>query len=130
MEPSNLNEDPNEEAALAAMIRTHTPVLPDDGFSQRVLAALPRPKPVLGSTQRRTSNWTWIAYFGGGAIGAAFAVSQVGSWPKLGADVARFTESLVPAERAPTEPWLTIAFALCVLSLVVAWPFYRMDSGR
>ena len=45
MEPNDLNSLPPDEAQLDAWLRASTtqPPLPDDGFSQRVLSALPPP---------------------------------------------------------------------------------------
>lgn len=115
---------------MKAMLRAHSSPLPDDGFSRRVLAALPPARTSPMAAERRTSSWTWFAYFGGGTAGVAFAVSRVSNWPKLDADIASLADSFAPAQQSLTEPWLTIAFILCVLSLTIAWPFYRLDSGR
>lgn len=130
MEPSNVNDNDSESDALKAMIRAHSAPLPDDGFSQRVLAALPPARSLPRMSRRKTSRWTWVAYFGGGAMGAAFAISRVGNWAQINADVTKVAGAFVPAEQAFIEPWLTLAFALCVFSLAIAWPFYRLDSGR
>lgn len=44
MEPTNLNSTPPDDDALEAWLRANSslPPLPDDGFSRRVLGALPR----------------------------------------------------------------------------------------
>jgi fructose-specific phosphotransferase system IIC component len=132
MEPSdlNLNDSDNEDAALKAMMRAQSPALPDDGFSQRVLAALPAVKAGLVTARRRGSSWTWLAYVGGGIVGTSFAAIRVGNWSKLVHDAAQLPDSLAPAAPAFTEPWVSVALALCVFSLAIAWPFYRLDSGR
>jgi len=130
MEPSNLNESDSEDAALKSMIRGQSPTIPDDGFSQRVLAALPPPGIARRATAKTISPWTWIAYFGGGTAGILFAASRVANWTELGADAVKLADSLAPAASAFTEPWLTIALTLCMLSLALAWPFYRQHSGR
>jgi hypothetical protein len=43
MEPHDLNSSGNEEARLDALLRQRVPQLLDDGFTRRVLAALPPP---------------------------------------------------------------------------------------
>jgi hypothetical protein len=134
MEPTdvNFNEPGSDEAALKAMLRAQSPVLPDDGFSQRVLAALPavKARPVNSRRPSSGSIWTWPAYVGGGMIGVMFAAIRVGNWSKLAHDAAQLPTSFAPVAPAFTEPWLSVALALCVFSLAIAWPFYRMDSGR
>ena len=72
MEPNDLNSLPPDEAQLDAWLRASTtqPPLPDDGFSQRVLSALP--PPARPDSVRRLWFCVAGALIGGGvaALGA------------------------------------------------------------
>lgn len=130
MEPANLNDAENEDQALKELIRAQSSSLPDDGFSHRVLAALPATKTNPRTSKRKGSSWTWIAYFGGGIAGALFAATRVGSWAKLAADTTRLADGFARIAPAFAEPWLAVALTLCIISLAIAWPFYRFASAR
>ncbi|ACB75850.1 hypothetical protein [Opitutus terrae] len=116
MEPSSLNASPQEDAALTAMLRAQSPVIPDDGFSARVLAALPPP-------QTARARWPWVAYVGGGLAGAIFIVARAGSWPDLVAGTNQLAGALSTVAAPLTEPWLVLALILTALSLVITLPF-------
>lgn len=80
MEPNNLNSPAPGDAALEGWLRTSAPLppLPDDGFSRRVLTALPPPVP-------RFSARTW-ACVGGAVVGVVIAGigAATGSTPAPG----------------------------------------------
>lgn len=54
MEPDHLKSTPPDDAQLDTWLRANTtlPALPDDGFSQRVLTALPAPQRPTGVSPR------------------------------------------------------------------------------
>ena len=70
MEPADLNSPSPDDARLDAWLRDSSalPPLPDNGFSRRVVAALPR--------QDRRRSLSTAAYLIGGAAGLAFAAWQ------------------------------------------------------
>lgn len=126
MEPSSLNSSPDEaaDAALTAMLRTQAPAIPDDGFSARVLSALPPPRAAV--LLPRPSRWPWAAYIGGGLAGATFALSRAGSWPDFVSATSQLVHALSAVLALLTEPWLVLALVLAALSLVIALPFTQL----
>lgn len=121
MEPTDLNSFRDEDAALSALFREQAPALPDEGFSARVLAALP--PPAVPSASPAPERWPWFAYFGGGLAGAGFAVSHVASSTDLGAGFSEFGRALASLAGVFAEPWLGLAFTLCAISLFATVPF-------
>jgi hypothetical protein len=81
MEPNDL-KSPAPDDALEAWLRTSSslPPLPDDGFSRRVLAALPPPA-------SRLSRRTWFCA-GGALIGAVITVIGAATTPTAAAGPA------------------------------------------
>jgi hypothetical protein len=127
MEPSSLNSSRDGDAALTTLFRTHVPSIPDDGFSARVLSALPPPEAAVVRSHR--VRWPWAAYIGGSLAGATFAVSRAGSWPDFITGVSQLTNALVVVVSTLSEPWLVLALILSALSLVIALPFTQ-SRGR
>lgn len=127
MEPAHLNSPRDEDAALAALLRAQSTDIPDDGFSARVLAALPTPATRPGP--RAAARWPWLAYLGGGAAGVVVALSRAGSWPDFVSGAGQLGHAAAQATAALSEPWLAVALALTVLSLAVTLPFTR-PHGR
>lgn len=123
MEPSNLNSPGDKDSALAAMLRKHAAAIPDDGFSARVLSALPSPSRAVARTFHL--RWPWVAYIGGGLGGTAFAISRAGSWSDFAAGLLQLTNTLNALFASLTEPWLVIALMLATLSVVITLPFTR-----
>jgi hypothetical protein len=79
MEPSGLNSTPPDDAVLEALLRGGAePDLPDDGFTRRVLAALPPSRP-------RIDLRRLILCAIGLAAGAAAGFRQVTGTPAWGA---------------------------------------------
>ena len=116
MEPANLNSEP-ADAPLENMLRarfTAAP-LPDNGFSQQVLASLPPPTPV-----QRPSIRPWLV-----AAGAVVGCSV--AWPAFdsGPQISRQLETLGPdlgAALAPlVDPSLGIAVLATALSLALIY---------
>ena len=69
MEPNDLKSLPPDDAQLEAWLRANSslPTLPDDGFAQRVLTALPAP------ARRSRVSPRLLVIFVGAAAGAALA---------------------------------------------------------
>lgn len=121
MEPAHLNSPRAEDAALAALLRSQSAEIPDDGFSARVLAALPAP--AAHSTPRAGARWPWLAYLVGGGAGAAFAVSRASTWPNFLSGVEHLGRVSSAVLAALADPWLAVALTVTVLSIAVTLPF-------
>ena len=119
MEPANLTPTPDEDEALAALLRSSAPALPDDGFSPRVLTALPLP---------RTVRWAWpqiTATALGAAAGLGFAyfkgASLSDSVSVVGTESGAFLAKL-------NAPGFAFALALTGVSLLIPYVLYRQES--
>ena len=111
MEPTDLNPPLDEDAPLAAWLRASSPALPDDGFSGRVLTALPTPA------------HTWYNRFAPLAIGAAGAgaglvVALLNGASLSGLAAVARAEAAIGADLV-SDPWFALALALTGLSLLV-----------
>lgn len=126
MESSGLNASHDHEAALTAMLRRPASAIPDDGFSARVLAALPPPRPTVFRVRRR---WPWTAYIVGSLAGSAFACFRAGNWTDFASGMRQLANALSVVFTTLSEPWLLLALGLVALSLLIALPFTR-SQGR
>jgi hypothetical protein len=117
MEPEDVNLSPNvnDDAQLEALLRTAAPVLPDDGFPARVLAALP-------AAEAERIPWRRIAFcLVGAAAGCGFALWRGVSWPGLQSGLEQFAAALVNAGPALADPLLGAALVVTTLSLLFAF---------
>ena len=114
MEPTDLKPTPPEDAALEAWLRKNSalPALPDDGFSRRVLGALPRP------VQPRFSRHWFVL----GGLATGIAVTVVGTLASgLPGELPSIDAALTQAvNQLFTWPALT-ALGLAVLSVGYAF---------
>ena len=99
---------PNSNDRLDALLREREPALPDDGFTERVTAALPRARRI----RARAGRWTLV---GAGAAGGAFAAS-------FGAPLQEVIAALpLVGGHSP----IAVAVGLLVLvAAPVAWAFH------
>ena len=108
-----MNSPDPEDSRLTGLLLP--PPLPDDGFSARVLAALPAPVP-----SSRVSPRLWCC-LGGTVAGLAVAWSGAGSWSDLLGGWTR-VECSVTALLAPlADPMLAVAAVAAALSLLFAF---------
>lgn len=110
MEPADLNPFPNanDDVRLEALLRDAVSALPDDGFSSRVLAALPPEETAAGS-------WRRTAFcFAGAAAGCGYALWRGVNWPELQAEFGRTTTALA-------DPLFMGALVVAALSLLFAF---------
>ncbi len=109
MEPANLNSPTQDDEKLVQFLRaTEGEQLPDDGFSARVLAALPPPRPApLFSTRE------WL--LGGFALGLVLLLAP----HSLPADLATLTNSAGESVSALLAGLLEEPAALVVLAVTV-----------
>jgi hypothetical protein len=131
MEPADLNSSHPDDARLEAWLRAHSAAapLPDDGFSARVLAALPaRTQPALSANRfaaRRTARRRlWLCLLGALAGMALGVTANRGASPT---DIGHAFGALLPPLAAAFDrlatPSITLAAAATVVSLAVAyWP--------
>ena len=117
MEPADLNSSPdaNGDARLEALLRRATTPLDDDGFSARVLAALPAPvKPRV--------PWQRILFCIAGALaGCGYAVWRGVSGPAFETGIARLGNTLADFGPSMTDPRFVTAMGVTVLSLALAF---------
>jgi hypothetical protein len=109
MEPSDLKSSSPDDAQLESWLRTNAslPALPDDGFSGRVLAALPPPA-------RHRAPGRAIACVIGAVLGAAVAFVQYrqgGSLPDVDAPVLASLEQL-------SRPEISLAVGVTACALL------------
>ena len=116
MEPNDLKPTPPDDAQLEAWLRASAaqPSLPDDGFTQRVLTALPPP------ARQPSARRMWFCTGGAlvgiivAALGALRSGSRPGNLPALGDTIiAVLTQLSVPA--------FGLALGITLLSLLFAF---------
>jgi len=117
MEPANLNSDASEDAALAALMRNGRSEMADDGFTARVLAALPPPKR-RAVPARNVAGW--LAYSIGGCAGLLVVLWRAGDPHALGGAAREFGNALVPLAATLGDPWIALAIGIAVASLGIA----------
>ena len=118
MEPADLNSSTNandDGTRLEAMLRGAAPALPDDGFSARVLAALP-------AAEEQRTPWRRIAFcLGGAAAGCGVAFWRSGAGPGLQSSLEHFGVTMANACLVFTNPIVSAALVATALSLLVAF---------
>ncbi len=103
----------NDEAELRALLNRAAPPLLDDGFSQRVIAALPLPGPENDALLWRRFRFCLI----GSAIGSACVVwSIISGLDAVGA--SQLGSDLLATATRLTEPRLALALVVAFGSLL------------
>lgn len=127
MEPSDLTSSSPEDARIADLLRRHHPALPDDGFSRRVLAALPDERNPSSSRSR------WIVCAIGAAVGLAVAAGAARSpeaWTAASGQL-RIALSTTSGRLAETSPETPIGLALALVVTAASWLFaFRPRRSR
>lgn len=131
MESSELNQSSADDSRLEACLRASsaTPPLPDDGFTARVLAALPPAASAWREERRRSLRRRWWFCLGGAMLGGAVSLGAGGT------DLGRTASALLPpfatVARQLATPSLGLAVAAIAVSLVVAfWPELARRARR
>jgi hypothetical protein len=114
MEPTNLKPPSPPDDQIEAWLRTSSqlPPLPDDGFSARVVAALPA---------RRQNRRAWLCVAGAvvgvviAALGGAFSTEVFTQWQASSAEIGRLL----------LDPMLFTALVIAALSA-----FYALKSDE
>ena len=119
MEPSNLNSEASEDAALAALMRNGRPEITDGGFTARVLAALPLPARRAVPARNAAG---WLAYSIGGCAGLLLVLWRAGGPHALGGAARECGNALVPLAVTLGDPWIALAIGIAAASLgIAAW---------
>lgn len=128
MEPANLNSSAPDDTQLEALLRQRAAPLPDDGFSMRVVAALPprnatTPTSAPAKDPQRTRMFV---FFAGGVCGAAVAVLGLTLKQGSGADLIETVTALQQNLAVFADTRVALALGVAAVSLLyVFWPLGR-----
>jgi len=116
MEPTDLNPPPPDDAQLEAWLRTSTsqPLLADDGFTQRVLTALP------SRTNRQSVQRSWFC-LGGALVGIVVAILGAFQSRGLPARFPAVKEEVLVAVAQLSVPAVGLALGIAAVSLWFAF---------
>ena len=112
MEPANLNI-PSDDDRLKSLLQASSRELPDNGFSDRVVSALPR-------RRRNVFAQVWPYVFGA-VTGTVVARLNGATLPDWSAGKVHFGSALSSLLTFLNDPWLSLAFTLTAVSLLVAY---------
>lgn len=115
MEANHMNPAAPEDAEIEARLRQPCAPLSDDGFTARVLAALP-PR----SAAPRQSPWRAVILIAGLIAGVAVAAFRIGSWAKLGQEWAPLRDALAQLAAPLADPPAALGLALAGASALLA----------
>lgn len=120
MEPADLNSpSAPDDAALEARLRQPLAPLPDAGFSQRVLAALPPPVPAAAPA-RAHARWPRAAICLLGAL-VGFLIARRGETEFSATEMsAQLQSSLAPLGAALADPKMLLSLVLTVVVVLYA----------
>jgi hypothetical protein len=120
MEPANLNSP--DDAQIEALLRPTAPILPDGGFSTRVLAALPPP---VAARQ----SWPRVAVcLAGAAAGLGFALWSLAALSGGPWNAKALADALVEAIGWLADPLLGGALLVAAFSLLFAFRLELRDK--
>lgn len=115
MEPANLTPTPDrDDARLAALLGEPARALPDDGFSARVLAALPPPTRV--PTRRSRVSWCVAA----AGLGTFVALAGAAPWADLRESWSPVLSALAPVSASFSDPDVLAALVVALASVIYA----------
>jgi hypothetical protein len=116
----DMNQPSSEDDQLKSLLQAGAPALSDDGFSLRVIAALPRPAPSI-------TLYVWLYAFGTVA-GIVFARAKGASWSDLATGVTGLANAFDPILALFGDPWLALAIAITGLSLLLTFVINRQQA--
>jgi hypothetical protein len=126
MEPTDLNPPSSDDERLQAMLRESSPPLADDGFSARVMVALPPEKHIPLLYVRL------IVCALGALIGLVFTLKRGVSTESLTLAANQIFESMAQAGVGPGDSRIVLAAMVTALSLLYAFkrqlPSFRILS--
>jgi hypothetical protein len=115
-----MNSLPPDDSRLEALLRHDGSDLPDDGFTLRVVRALPP----------RRSGWPSRRLFCcvlGAGTGVALALRQGAAWPSEREMSAQVTAMATQASAFGASPWSMVAVAVVAAAAFWAW---RSGEGK
>lgn len=118
MEPTNVNPLPDRDDAprLEALLRRPAAALPDDGFSARVLSALP--PPLIAPARARRSRRLWCA--AGATLGAGVALLGAAPWNDAGETWTSLLSAFAPLSARFSDPTVLVTVVIALASVVYA----------
>jgi hypothetical protein len=126
MEPNDLKYTPPDDEALEAWLRTHAslPTLPDNGFSHRVLTALPTPARSSRLSPRL------LAILLGAVVGTGLAVFKLLTVAPVEFTVSPMAPEAINALAQLADPKLHMALGVTIITLAcVFWRDLRRRVG-
>jgi hypothetical protein len=124
MEPNDLKPTPPDDASLDTWLRAHAalPTLPDDGFSHRVLTALP--------ARRSHTSPRLLAIALGAVLGIGFAAAKFATGAPVDFSLPALGPEATDALAHLTDPKLHAALGVTVVTLAfVFWRDVRRRVG-
>jgi hypothetical protein len=115
MEPTGLNSSEDPDARLDELLRRPAPLLPDNGFSPRVMAALPAP------TGRGRFYLRCLVCAAGAMIGVLFVLACTPSWSDLTSSFEPMDSSIGSLIGILTDPMLALVMVVTTGSLLYAF---------
>jgi hypothetical protein len=119
MEPANLTPLPPDRDPLEAWLSAKAPVapLPDEGFTARVLAALPPPQ--------RSFSWSRVLLYAGGTLGGlAVAWWRAGGAPNpvpISTWWNGVLTQIVSLLSFLSDPWWSLTFTAAIVAAAVVF---------
>ncbi len=112
MEPDHLNPPLPDDSRLEAPLRQPAPAMPDDGFSRRVLAALPGRKPA------RRPGLRLVFCTAGAVVGLIIAFRDVTASPEGFSGLAELGQTISGLGEIFSTPGVLLALAVTAGSLL------------
>ena len=110
-----MNSSPDPDSRLEEWLRQSGPMLPDEGFSARVMASLPPPAAASRPVRR------WLVCSVGAVGGLLYALVRTPSWPEVTGGLARVINSLDTPMALFVDPTVAIMAFVTALSLLYAF---------
>ena len=126
MEPNDLKSTPPDDAVIEAWLRAHVslPALPDNGFSHRVLTALPVPARCSCVSSRR------LAILLGAVVGTGLAAFKVFTVAPVEFSLSPIAPEATDALAQLADPKLHMALGVTIITLAfVFWRDLRQRVG-
>lgn len=126
MEPNDLKSTPPDDAVIEAWLRAHVslPALPDNGFSHRVLTALPVPARCSRASPRR------LAILLGAVVGTGLAAFKVFTVAPVEFSLSPIAPEATDALAQLADPKLHMALGVTIITLAfVFWRDLRQRVG-
>jgi hypothetical protein len=119
MEPADLTlRDKSEPDPIEALLRQPRAPLPDNGFSRRVMSALPTP-----AATRQTASRRGVVITAATVAGLVLAIARIGSVSTLEHEWSSLESTFVQAASALNQTPTLVALAVAAASLLYTFFF-------